>query len=687
MNLSLVASALSGCLFCLLAVSFAGENLRVFGGGPGVWLIHMLFFHAAALVGVAYARYLRRSLSAIGQSGVHSVLLLLSFAFIPFSMGEYWLSQGENTASALLEALALKTYVPAMTLAASPFVLDNLAAIRGESARPGILPAALIGAIVGLATAVPIAAYPMAVDGIRNLMVSALFICAAISTIAAAFRGADSAKRAAALGESKERALPSPLDRVFWIALPGCGSAVCVAATTRVSQAWLVHPSVWILGLGAYLFSWVIATTSAGKARQKVCVCLAWITFTAQAIILFFEYRAAIPNVIAIGASTLTILFCATLCHIELLSRSPRNKSADAFPIYIAAGVFIGSLTAAWLAPQTLGGTWEFHIALLAVTVVTGIARTERTGSLEDIANPSTGHKLWLAGVAALVVVCTLNINAYQRGVIHATRSFHGDTRVTEARLSAKIALHTLWNGSHRLGDQVVHHQYRRQAIAYHGPESGIALAFKYHPLQFARRRPGEPKLRVALLGVHTGAAAAYCSDEDTVRVYEENRAALDAAQFGFHHLRDTLAYIQFIPGNARTVMAAEMPKGFDLMVVEAARGGQAHTDWLTAEARAQFERHLKKDGVIAFHITHAALDFAPVLKGLYADSNPAPIRVRSPAQSNRFIHAADWILVGGNSDFQKRLLAAGGKSLTDMTEVVSLPWTDRTINLLKILK
>src|SRR5437867_6093252 len=61
-----------------------------FGGVTSVWTTCLLFFQVTLLFGYAYAHLLTRLRSIRMQLAIHSVVLVIAFAFLPIIPGVHW---------------------------------------------------------------------------------------------------------------------------------------------------------------------------------------------------------------------------------------------------------------------------------------------------------------------------------------------------------------------------------------------------------------------------------------------------------------------------------------------------------------------------------------------------------------------------------------------------------------------
>src|SRR6185295_4401098 len=117
------------------------------------------------------------------------------------------------------------------------------------------------------------------------------------------------------------------------------------------------------------------------------------------------------------------------------------------------------------------------------------------------------------------------------------------------------------------------------------------------------RSLPPGPK-RVGVVGLGTGTLAVYAQPGDVYRFYEINPQVVDIARTRFTHLTDAPGKVETVLGDARLTMEREQPQQYDVLVIDAFSSDAIPVHLITREALAVYLRHMKPDGVIAFHVT-----------------------------------------------------------------------------------
>jgi SAM-dependent methyltransferase len=283
-----------------------------------------------------------------------------------------------------------------------------------------------------------------------------------------------------------------------------------------------------------------------------------------------------------------------------------------------------------------------------------------------------------------LLVVCAGGFTAYHvynyvdslsRNTIVMKRNFYGTLRVRDTG-SGDDAVRRLMHGVIMHGEQHLSGKRRTEPTSYYGPSSGVGLAIT---------TLGTRPLRVAVIGLGTGTLATYGRPGDVYRFYEINPAVVEVARSQFSYLSDSKAKVETVLGDARLTMEREAPQGYDVIAIDAFSSDAIPVHLITREAMTAYLKHLKPDGVIAFHVTNRFLRLSPVVKQIADEQKLRSVLVVDDAEETDFSRT-DWVLVTRND----KLLAnpAIGKASSPIEPIPGLAvWTDDYNNLFRILK
>jgi SAM-dependent methyltransferase len=228
-------------------------------------------------------------------------------------------------------------------------------------------------------------------------------------------------------------------------------------------------------------------------------------------------------------------------------------------------------------------------------------------------------------------------------------------------------------------GEQYMGATSRRQPTTYYQRTSGIGAAIESkqdHPI------------KVGVIGLGTGTIAAYGRPGDVYRFYDIDANVIHIARTDFTFLGDSGAKVQIALGDARLTLEREHPEGFDVLAVDAFSSDSIPVHLITREALATYLRHMKPDGIVAFHVSNRFLNLIPVVARIAKELNVhATLVSDDPDEDDDRRSRSDWVLVSRD---EKALAApaiatAGGEPAEDRPDWRT--WTDDYSNLIQILK
>lgn len=190
----------------------------------------------------------------------------------------------------------------------------------------------------------------------------------------------------------------------------------------------------------------------------------------------------------------------------------------------------------------------------------------------------------------------------------------------------------------------------------------------------------------MGIVGLGVGTIAAYGQPGDTFRFYEINRQIVDMAESLFFYLRETHAKVQISEGDARLSLEREHAAPYDALALDAFSGDAIPVHLLTKQALDLYLKHLKPDGILAFHVSNQYLDLAPVIRQLAEGAGYQAVRVKGQGNDDELVLPTDWVLVTKNGAVLKNAdvtLHSGPIA----SRAGLRPWTDGYNNLFQALR
>jgi MFS family permease len=666
----------SAFLLFLVQPLMAKQILPWFGGSAAVWTTCMVFFQFALLAGYAYSDWTTRKLAARQQVVLHTVLLVVSLAVLPIIPDASWKPAGdEDPAWRILGLLAATIGMPYFLLSTTgPLVQAWFARSFPASTVYRLFALSNFGSLIALVS-YPFVFEPWVTTVRQSWGWSVGYVVFAALCIGSAWyslRGAQAGTAGAATpSAAPEGPAPAPRDYGRWLLLSAMGAFMLLAVTNHITHDVASVPFLWILPLTLYLLTFILCFEGRGWYRRYIVLgpmlvivaAMAWALHKESGIM---DIKQAIPlNLIGL------FLMCMFF-HGELADSKPAPRYLTRFYLMVSLGGALGGLAVGLVAVKIFHAYYEFGIGLVATLLI--------AAHVTRLMNP----------VVPMLVLVAVGFSGYHiykfsanltRDAIVLTRDFYGTLRVKDTDPGQPNATRTLVNGVIMHGEQYLSPDRRKEATSYYGDTSGVGRALKI-------LGAASPAIRVGVVGLGAGTIASYGRHGDFYRYYEINPQVVEIARRDFSFLGDAEARgakVETALGDARLTMEREAPRGYDLLAIDAFSSDSIPVHLITREAMEVYLRHMKPDGIIAFHTTNRFLRLAPVVKRI-AEQLGLQVTLIDDDARDSDLSSTDWVLVTrSKSLLQKPEIARYSSNIDD---IPGLPvWTDDFNNLFQILK
>jgi protein-L-isoaspartate O-methyltransferase len=466
----------------------------------------------------------------------------------------------------------------------------------------------------------------------------------------------------------------------MWFLLPMAASMQLAAVTSHLSQDIAAIPLLWVLPLGVYLLTFVVAFELPAWYQRNL-VSRVMIVLLASLGYALSRVDTRLPVGLAVVFYMLEVFVTCWFCHAETYTLRPANAARSTeFYLTIAAGGVTGTFLIAIASPLVFRANYELALAFLATAVLAAITTWEEGWSQ---------RALWVtASVLLLVTAVAVHIQ-FSRNALMRARNFYGSLRVTaadyddggegKADASATGPVRVLMNGRIRHGMQMMADaEHRKMPTTYYGEDSGVGIALR-------NCCEGRPK-RIGVVGLGVGTLAAYGQSGDTLRFYEINPLVEPIARNLFTYLRESRATITVVNGDGRLSLKREPPQRFDVLVVDAFTGDAIPLHLLTREAMEVYRSQLARGGVIAFHVSNSYVDLAPAIERVAEAENMQARVVESFSVPAEGAYRATWVLVSDNAAFFS-LPAVQAASVAVQRRPGLRIWTDNYSSLLPVMR
>jgi len=358
-----------------------------FGGSAAVWTSCMLFFQLALLGGYAWAHWLNGQ-PMKRQIVLHVGLLVVSLAVLPIIPSAHWKpTPADDPLLGILGLLTATVGLPYFLLSATSPLLQTWYSRANGGAMPyRFFALSNAGSMVGLLT-YPVLVEPNLTNRHQAWMWSLGFAAFFISFAVVAFRSYSVAtpEIATSTADLPETATPPTWsDKLLWIGLAACASALLLAVTNHLTQNVAAIPFLWVLPLGLYLLSFILCFDSDRWYKRRIFASLAAVAIPSIAYAIsdngnFTNLKVAVT----MFCTALFVLFM--VCHGELAKRRPAPRYLTSFYLMVSVGGAIGGLLIGFVFPYVLPALIDLPIVLsLTAFLMAWLLYRDRGGSWKD---------------------------------------------------------------------------------------------------------------------------------------------------------------------------------------------------------------------------------------------------------------------------------------------------------------
>lgn len=687
----MIAVAFTSAVFVSAALLFVVEPmfgkmvLPLLGGSPAVWTTCMLFFQGALLVGYLYAHVAPRWIGIRRHTVLHIVLLAMCLLVLPITIASTRPAfRVDHPTLWLLWVLTLSLGAPFVLLSSTGPLLQSWfsRSIHQDAQDPYFLYAASnAGSLLALLS------YPFLIEPMITLKAQATLWSAGyvalllLIALSAALLRPDRAQEQNISVVQERTSVIGRHTALRWMALAFVPSSFFLALTTHLTTDVAAVPLLWVIPLVLYLLSFTMVFGRRTLVPHGVLVRFQPLGLITLAVIDFWGPSASTPWLLPFHL--IVFFITALVCHGELARTRPAASRLTEFYLYIALGGVMGGVFNALIAPALFDSVLEYPITLLLACAIrprSSDAFSSR-GWLTDAVLLGSGCGILIASrlvigerpvVAAVLLasaiaamIClrmsrdpfrfTLSVASVlfagfvvgetRPGSLFRERNFFG---VREVRLDARRHWHVLTHGTTKHGAQSTDLIKRKEPLSYYSRLGPLGDVF--HAL------PPVPGRKVAVIGLGTGAMAAYGATGEKWTFYEIDpdiaRVARDPQYFTY--LQDTPARVQVIFGDGRLSLEQAPDHSYDIIVLDAFSSDAIPTHLLTREALSMYRGKLSENGILVFHLSNRYLSLEPVVARLAQATGMSALIRENAGRSQELVEAGGdpsvWAVVAPTS-------------------------------------
>jgi SAM-dependent methyltransferase len=691
------------------------------GGAPAVWNSAMLVYQLLLLAGYAYAHgisYMRPRF----QAGLHLALLAVAALWLPIGLIDAVPPSEDNPVFwvpwFLISSIGLLFFI----VSAQAPLMQRWYALETSRGDPYPLYAASnLGSFAGLIS------YPLIVEPLMSLQQQSLLWTALYALLVLLVVLCALTVPAAAVEVAPEEVTPAPGWRqvAHWIVLAAVPSGLMLSTTTHLTTDIVAMPLLWVLPLGLYLLSFVIAFAARRRPAEVITMVAPIIILIAGGLVFTDGTRNPFISVTVGLALMLTI---AVALHSELFRLRPAVDHLTRFYLAMSFGGMLGGLFCAIVAPLVFDWAYEHPLLILAAAALAPqIALVPWPKNLE------IGLGAGLAGAAMLIsfgvyyvareglmdiglfgsMLCSIAVSLIALACLGRrwafvvclaalmlsysgwstlqgstdgirTRSYFG---IYEVRDSPQFGFRSLMHGTTLHGRQNLTEGNELIPTTYYARRSGVGLTLTNADALYGAHP------RIAVVGLGSGTLSCYARPNQSWTFFEIDPAMVQVARNRFSFLPRCAPQARITLGDARLSLARQPRHSLDILAVDAFSSDSVPMHLLTREALAVYGNAVQPGGIVLFHISNRYLDLRPVVADIAARGgwNIAQLEyVPTADESALNATISVWIALSRDPMMLDRLVALSGPDGQNWLTLDRTPgfsgWSDDHASILPII-
>lgn len=721
--LFVVTVVLGSFLLFLTQPMVARMALPRVGGAPAVWNSAMLVYQALLLGGYAYAHALAR-LKPRKQAGVHLALFAVAALWLPIGLSPQLLPPDASPALWVPWFLVASIGPLFFTISTQAPLMQRWYALESARGEPyALYSASNLGSFAGLLS-YPLIVEPMLSLRDQSILWTAGYIILVILVAACALTIPGHAAEAPIAKESKA---PTARQLAIWIALAAVPSGLMLSTTTHLTTDIVAMPLLWVLPLGLYLLSFVVAFATRRTFTEKV-------THHAPLVLLItggLAFATGSQEPLFSATLGLALLFVvAVALHGEMYRRRPDAQHLTAFYLAMAAGGVLGGIFCALVAPVVFDWAYEHPLLIIAAALLVPQAplfgwierfwENQRRSTLfvvpllallisVCVEGPLTFFSGWSA-ILGSVLICLLTVLTIGHRWAFATcltalmLSYGGWSTLdvslrSEIRTRSYFGIYTVANneegnarglthGTTLHGMQNLSPSDRLKPTTYYISRSGVGLAMRSANLLYG------DGATIGVVGLGAGTLACYALPDQNWSFFEIDPAIVKIAnrsgQFTF--LSTCAPHAKILLGDARLTLAQRPAGQMDILALDAFSSDSVPMHLLTREALQLYGKVLRPSGLLLIHISNRYVDLTPVLAAGAATGGWHGLTLHYvPAEHDeKNANTSTWVVLSRDPASLSRLVQATS-SQAKWQKLRPRPgfaaWTDDYASILPLLK
>jgi SAM-dependent methyltransferase len=724
--------------------------LPLLGGAASVWITCLLFFQLMLLAGYGYAHALERYAGVRTQMLVHALLMLAATLFLPIHLT----ARPDASASShptlwLLGMLIRSVGVPFCIASTTAPLLQNwLAKTSTASGRDPYF----LYAVSNAGSLVALLAYPLWIEPRFGVHVQSsswaisygLLLLLVVIGAALVWKHINVAVLPSASPIARTTKASPPLrSRLFWLAAAFVPSGLMLAVTNHMLLNLASVPFLWVMPLGIYLITFMIAFARKFRIPPRVLSVIVPIVLLVTVPLVAVSRPVGSGKLWYVLGSHMLVLFAgALLCHTALASRRPDTSQLTEFYFWVALGGALGGIFVAVIAPFVFSTVIEYPLLVAVIAFFRETSSEKQELGWADFVYPAfiglmVAAAWYVLKRAAVDVSADLDSLATIATSIrdHDFRElFRQVSQNASLAVGAALALATLVAFRRRirfaltLAVLIVGYRlalpgflddYQTLKLArdffgikkvvfdldsnmrkllhgdtLHGMESqdptlsGKPLSY-YHETgpvgDIMKLISVRPNQHVAVVGLGTGSMAGWGRPDRHITFFDIDPQVEDIARSFFTYLKRCDTNCNIVIGDGRISIEKSPDNEFDVLMLDAFNSDSIPAHLVSREAVQMYLKKLKPNGLILFHVSNRYMDVESLVSAVSLDVGLHGLVRYDDDEEPTGKTSSDYVVVARNTE------AFGDLNSDENWEVVKpkaiRPWTDDYSNMMSIVR
>jgi len=567
-----------------------------YGGGAQIWCLSLLFFQFILFFGYSFSTILCRQKSIV-QLICFVVIAVISFFFSEIPWGNEWLPSSYETPTAdLFIYYTIFLGVPCLLLSSVSTMLQKWYHSSGHGDPYYLYSISNSGSLLCLV------AYPFLIEPFLSIpdslsLWSMVFKFNGLLLIGCAFMAYSFKNERDEKDKSLNIESMTRVDFSWWIGCSAIGTMLLVSITQHVTADMAPIPLLWIVPLVIYLLSFILNfRTKSSYTEQK----RPYYIFASQIIILYLFYNFSIGP-FSIILYLFLLLLLTIVVHGELYIRKPHPEQLPIFYLMISFGGMLGSFIVNIIYPLIFNFNIDYKITFGIFIIFSFLVLSVEKTKIFSKSRIDNLYRLFCVLLCIGSFVSPLG----KREIVHRSRNFYGSVLVEKQNLKDYGEYLTLIHGNTVHGAQFKNKMKVLEATTYYHRNSPISLVFK--------KLQKNKNLRIGAIGMGVGTISSYLRKSDHLKFYELDPKIVDIAKSHFSFLSNAKGSVDIKVGDGRVVLEREVNQKFDMLFVDAFNSDVVPVHLLTEEAFKVYGKHLKRKGLLVFHVSSRYLSLQSI--------------------------------------------------------------------------